>query len=178
MSTIEHIYEALRTQFGSDAIVALDTSHGDPWIQIVAADIEAVCLNLRDDDRFLMDHLHDLCGVDYLEPDAAKAGRFGHEPHIEIVYQLSSYVTKTRCVLKVKVPRWRDSVPGKLPIVPSVSGVWPIAQWHERECYDLIGVQFAGHPNHVRILLPEDWLGHPLRKDYQFPEEYHGIRCV
>ncbi len=60
-------------------------------------------------------------------------------------------------------------------IVPSVSYVWPAANWHEREAYDLIGVRFDHHPDLRRILLPEDWIGHPLRKDYHFPESYHGI---
>jgi NADH-quinone oxidoreductase subunit C len=64
-----------------------------------------------------------------------------------------------------------------LPVVPSVYGVWKTADWQEREVYDLIGVFFNGHPNLVRILLSDDWVGHPLRKDYEFPLEYHGIRC-
>ena len=60
--------------------------------------------------------------------------------------------------------------------MPSVTDVWPAADWHERETYDLVGVQFVGHPNLKRILLSDDWEGHPLRKDYVFPLEYHGIR--
>lgn len=66
------------------------------------------------------------------------------------------------------------SVPGE-EAVPSVSGVWPAALWHEREAYDLVGVCFEGHPDLRRILLPEDWPGHPLRKDYTFPDSYHNI---
>lgn len=175
---IQAVHAALRDRFGGEAIVALETAAIDPWIEVAAAAIELVCLFLKTDDRFAFDHLNDLCGVDYHEPDPAKAARFGHESHMQIVYHLSSYETKAKAVLKVRLPRWNNGEPGSLPEIPTVSGVWPIAEWHERECYDLLGVRFIGHPNHVRILLPEDWVGHPLRKDYEFPEEYHGIRCV
>jgi NADH-quinone oxidoreductase subunit C len=78
--------------------------------------------------------------------------------------------------VKVKVPRWKNDQPGQLPDVPSVSGVWAIADWHEREAFDLVGINFTGHPDLRRILCAEDWVGHPLRKDYEFPLEYHGIR--
>jgi NADH-quinone oxidoreductase subunit C len=60
--------------------------------------------------------------------------------------------------------------------VPSVSAIWPAADWHEREVYDLTGVWFTDHPDLRRILLAEDWVGYPLRKDYEYPLEYHGIR--
>ena len=81
-----------------------------------------------------------------------------------------------RMKLKVSVPRWKDNAEGSLPEVPSVSSVWAIADWHERECYDLVGIHFTGHPNLRRILCPEDWEGHALRKDYEMPLDYHGIR--
>jgi NADH-quinone oxidoreductase subunit C len=70
--------------------------------------------------------------------------------------------------VRVRVPR--DG--GHLP---SVADVWPAADWHEREVYDMLGVTFEGHPGLRRILCPDDWEGHPLRKDYEFPKEYHGI---
>jgi NADH-quinone oxidoreductase subunit C len=79
-------------------------------------------------------------------------------------------------VLKVTLPRWQDDVEGQLPEAPSVIRLWSTAIWHEREVYDLCGVRFTGHPDLERILLPRDWQGHPLRKDYQPPTEYHGIR--
>ena len=79
-------------------------------------------------------------------------------------------------IVKVLLPRWKGDKVGELPEVPSVTGLWRTADWHEREVYDLSGVWFTGHPDLSRILLSEDWVGYPLRKDYEFPLEYHGIR--
>jgi NADH-quinone oxidoreductase subunit C len=123
------------------------------------------------------DFLHCVSGVDYLEPDPKKAPKAGFEPHLEVVYRVSSFTHPGRRVtLKLTLPRWKDGTPGQLPEVPSVAGVWRTADWHEREAYDLCGVFFTGHPDLRRILLAEDWDGHPLRKDYEYPLEYHGIR--
>ncbi len=174
--TIEEIHQLLVDEFGSDAILALVTDRIDPWIEVAPSSIVDVSVFLHDDDRLRFEHLNNLCGVDYLEPDAKKAKTFEHEPHLQVVYHLQSYVHKLRCVVKVKLPRWKDDVEGELPECPSVSSVWEIADWHERECYDLVGIRFTGHPNLRRILCPEDWVGHPLRKDYEMPLEYHGIR--
>jgi NADH-quinone oxidoreductase subunit C len=79
-------------------------------------------------------------------------------------------------VVKVKIPRWKDDVEGQPPELPTVSSVWRTADWHEREVFDLMGVKFTDHPNLRRILCPEDWVGFPLRKDYEMPLEYHGVR--
>ena len=62
------------------------------------------------------------------------------------------------------------------PEVESVSPIWPTADWHEREAFDLMGVSFLNHPNAFRILMPDDWVGHPLRKDYRDLTEYHGLK--
>ncbi len=174
--TVEEVHALLLEKFGEETIVGANLEAIDPWIEVRAADIVDVGFFLRDDERTQFDHLNDLCGADYFEPDAKKAKKFDHEPHVQVVYHLSSIDLKHRAVVKVKVPRWKDGEEGQLPKVPSVSSVWDIADWHERECYDLVGIDFTGHPNLVRILCPEDWQGHPLRKDYDFPLEYHGIR--
>ena len=95
---------------------------------------------------------------------------------MELVYHLSSIATKLTLVIKVKIPRWKDEATQQLPEIPSVASVWTTAIWHEREVYDLSGVNFIGHPELKRILCPDDWEGHPLRKDYEMPLEYHGMR--
>jgi len=170
------IYQVLVEEFSTDVITDANLEARDPWIEVAAEAILKVATFLKSDERLRFDHLNNLCGVDYYEPDAKKATRFGHDPHIEVVYHLSSFEWKHRVTIKVKVPRWKNDVEGELPEVPSVSSVWAIADWHEREAYDLVGIRFTGHPNLERILCPEDWVGHPLRKDYEFPLEYHGIR--
>ena len=173
---IQEIHQILLEQFGESAVGAAIHEATDPWIEVAAASIVKVGTFLRDDERFRFDHLNDLCGCDYLEPDPKKAAKFDHEPHVELVYQLSSIELKHRLKLKVILPRWKDDSQGQLPEAPSVSGVWGIADWHERECYDLVGITFSNHPNLRRILCPEDWDGHALRKDYDMPLEYHGVR--
>lgn len=173
---INDIHSLLLEEFGEAAVGAAPKDAIDPWIEVSANSIVETGQFVRDDERLRFDHLNDLCGVDYLEPDPKKAKKFDHEPHLEVVYQLSSISLKHLLKLKVILPRWDNGEEGKLPICPSVTAVWGIANWHERECYDLVGIQFAGHPNHRRILCPEDWEGHALRKDYDFPLEYHGVR--
>jgi len=170
------IQQLVLERFGATKIVGANLTAIDPWIEVAPAAIVEVGTFLRDDQRTLFDHLNNLCGVDYFEPDPKKAAKYGHEPHIEVVYHLSSFVLKHRITLKVKLPRWKDGKADQLPEVDTVSGVWAIGDWHEREAYDLMGIRFLGHPNLRRILCPEDWVGHPLRKDYEMPLEYHEIR--
>jgi len=105
---------------------------------------------LHDDPDLFLDYLVDVCGADYL---GKKEKRF------EVVYHL--YSIKHRHAVRIKA-----EVPGDKPSIDSVMPIWTGANWHEREAYDLYGIVFMGHPDLRRVLLPEDWEGHPLRKDY------------
>ena len=173
--TPSEIHQALVAKFSS-AITGASLDAMDATIEVAARSIADVARFLKNEPTLAFDALNNLSGVDYFEPEAKKTAKFGHEPHVEVVYHLYSYRHRHAIVLKVKVPRWKDNRTGELPEVPSVSGVWAIADWHERETFDLVGINFTGHPDLRRILCTEDWVGHPLRKDYEFPLEYHGIR--
>jgi NADH-quinone oxidoreductase subunit C len=130
----------------------------DPFLVVEPNAIVEMGMFLRDEPELAFDTLHCLSAVDYLKED-----------RIEIVYHLSSLKHRHWIVLKVHLPRVE-------PKVSTVEKVWPAANWHEREAWDLYGVRFEGHSDHRRILLPEDWAGHPLRKDWVWPEEWHGIQ--
>lgn len=150
------IFERLRARFG-ERVMSIETAAKDPWIVIEPAAIAEVCAHLRDDPDLRFDALSNQSGVDY------KA-----QGWIEVVYHLYSYPLRHLAVLKVRAPR--DS-----PEIPTVENVWKAANWMEREIYDLLGVSFTGHSDLRRLLLPEDWVGFPLRKDFVEPDEYHGI---
>jgi NADH-quinone oxidoreductase subunit C len=175
MTTGQAFVDRLRQQFG-EAIRGADLAAIDPWIEVSAAGLVEVCRLLRDAPDLRFNMLNCITAVDYFEPDPKKAAKADWQPHLELVYHLWSLPHKRSLVLKVMLPRWKDDRPGELPEVPSVAGLWRTADWHEREVYDLSGVNFVGHPDLRRILCPEDWVGYPLRKDYEMPLEYHGIR--
>jgi len=166
---VERLKEAL-----GDAICGANLEAIDPWIEIRPESILEVAKYLRDQLHY--DMLNCISGVDYFLADPKKLAKAPWKPHIEVVYHLSGTVTKQRLVLKTMLPRWQDDEEGRLPEVPSLTSIWRTADWHEREVYDLMGVRFVGHTDLRRILCPEDWVGHPLRKDYQQPDFYHGIR--
>ena len=127
------------------------------FITSPSARIVEVCQFLRTEPALRFDCLSNLSGVDYPKRNA-----------IQVVYHLFSYPLRHWIVLKIDATR--DD-----PVVPTVSVVWSAANWQEREVFDLLGVTFTGHPDLRRILMPEDWPGHPLRKDFVEPQEYHGI---
>ncbi len=170
----ESIYARLDRSF-RPWLAAHDFEAIDPWIEVKAEGLPEVSRYLRDQHDLRFDMLHCITAVDYFEPDPKKAAEVQWQPHLELIYHLSSTVHRHRLVLKVRLPRWRDEKPGQLPEVQSLCGIWSTAEWHEREVFDLSGVRFLGHPDPRRILCPEDWPGHPLRKDFAMPSEYHGI---
>lgn len=120
----------------------------DFTLVLPADPLAEVCTFLRDDPECRFAMLAWMCGADYLP----------RVPRFECVYNLLSLEHNARLTLKVPVTE-------EQPRVPTVSGVWPTANWHERETYDFYGIVFTGHPDLTRILLPEDWVGWPLRKD-------------
>jgi NADH-quinone oxidoreductase subunit C len=128
----------------------------DPFAAIAPGHMAQVCAYLRADPECAFDSLMCLSAVDY-PPDT-----------IQVVYHLYSMSKRHKLVLKADLPR-ND------PRVPSVEAIWKMANFHEREAFDLLGVIFEGHPDLRRILLPFDWEGHPLRKDYVTPESYRGV---
>lgn len=143
------IAEKIREKFPEEVVEV--TNFRDQVSVIVKKDrILAICRYLHDDPLLNFDHLQDLCGVDYL---GKKETRF------EVVYNL--YSIKYRHKIRI-----RAQVPENDPNIQTVTSIWAGANWHERECFDMFGIVFTGHPDLRRILLPEDWEGHPLRKDY------------
>ncbi|MFV0446427.1 MAG: NADH-quinone oxidoreductase subunit C [Planctomycetaceae bacterium] len=174
--TFTELHQKLLDRFGAAAITGQKSEAKDPWIEVAPSSLLEVMRTLKEDPAFDFKHLCDLTAVDYFEPDAKLAAKFPYEAHLAVVYHLHSLKLGHRLVVKVRLPRWKNDQPGQRPECPSVTGIWGIADWHERETFDMFGIDFVGHPNLLRILCPDDWEGHPLRKDYEMPLEYHGIR--
>jgi NADH-quinone oxidoreductase subunit C len=157
--TINEIHEKLKAELG-DAVGPLSDPKVDPFCVVKADRIVDACRFLRATPGLELDFCEDLTAVDWPKRNV-----------IEVVYHLYSYRHRHGIVLKVEADR-------ASPSVPTVEGVWKAANWMEREVYDLFGVTFPGHPDLRRVLLPDDWEGHPLRKDYQEGEGYHGVPNV
>ncbi|OYD47630.1 NADH-quinone oxidoreductase subunit C [Sphingobacterium cellulitidis] len=159
---IQEIKENLLQAVHPDAVVEVQEIGLQSALYIAPDYLKSVCKFLRDDSRYYFDFLANVTAVDYFPQE-----------YFEVVYNLTSIPFQTQLCLKVRVSAERNL--NELPEVPSVSEVWRTADWHEREAYDLMGIFFTDHPDLRRILMPEDWVGYPLRKDYQDPETYHNI---
>jgi len=167
--TFAELKHLLIQHFGEGIIVAEHAQAVQPSLTIPTERIADVCAFLHEDPQTYFDLLECISAVD----NGPEVGT------MEIFYHLYSIPFEHALVLKIVFPRNQkpaisDETP-LLPEVPTVSHIWRTADWHEREAYDLMGIRFAGHPDLRRILLPADWQGHPLRKDYTDLDSYHDI---
>ena len=161
--TFPDVVTTLDTHFGPDTFLA-NTTNPQPYLTVSADRLVELCQFLRDDERLFFDLLACITAIDN-----------GVESNtMDVLYNLTSIPYEHNLMLKVTVPR--NTGERSLPSVPSVAHIWRTADWHEREAFDLVGIHFTGHPDLRRILLPTDWVGHPLRRDYQEAEQYHGIK--
>ncbi|MBM4396521.1 MAG: NADH-quinone oxidoreductase subunit C [Deltaproteobacteria bacterium] len=145
------IVAAVRARF-PDAVVADGAAAKDPWIQVAPVAVADVMRHLRDAPDLAFDHLVCVTGVDLTG--------IAEKPDLRCVWHVASYAHGHQITVRADVPR--DAA-----VLGSVTGIWPSAAWHERETWDLLGIRFEGHPDLRRILLPEEWVGHPLRKDWK-----------
>jgi NADH-quinone oxidoreductase subunit C len=137
-----------------DALIPLEEA---AYLSIVPEKWETVAHFLRNDEELLFDSLMCLTGYDK-----------GPDEELGVAFNLHSMDKLHELEIRVEVPRDGGTI-------PSVAHIWRIADWHEREVYDMYGIIFEGHPDLRRMLLPDDWIGHPLRKDYETPDYYAGI---
>lgn len=154
--TPEEIQIRLKERFGAAIGEWQAPQAGDPFVMVAAAALRDVCEFLNSNADLAFDHLRLITGLDWKDRFSA-------------VYHLYSYGHGHSVTLRADLER-------KAPCIASVMEIWPAAEWHERETFDLMGIVFEGHPEGLRrILLPDDWVGHPLRKDYVAPKEYNGM---
>ncbi len=143
-------------RFFGEKLLSIQEALGETTIEIRPEDLLDIALHLRDEEAFKFVFLSDLTGID------CGNGRF------EVVYHLLSMQHQKRLRVKISI-----SEPSQ---VPSVVSIWPAADWHEREAYDLLGISFAGHPGLKRLLTPDEFIGHPLRKDFPLKGEQPPCR--
>jgi len=166
------IYDHLRA-IGAPGLVGVDEPRepdpadkkdkgraGDPFVLVEPKELPHFLQVLREDPRLAFELVVDLTATDPSKDDES----------LWVNVQLLSVSQRHRLAVKCLLPK-AD------PVMPSSVAVHRSCQWHEREAAEMYGITFEGHPDPRHILLPDDWVGFPLRKDYEFPEEYHGISC-
>lgn len=161
----EEISAILKSQFGESVMDAVMEANR-PYVIVTTNAWPAVARFLRDDERLRFNFLRCISAVDLLADDK-----------LACVYDLLSIppVSATELMTGAYEFAVRVVTDRNDPKIPSVADVWAAADWHEREAFDMMGIVFENHPDPRRILCPDDWEGFPLRKDYAFPVEYHGI---
>lgn len=148
---MSEILEKIRSRFG-DAVLEVHSFRGDDTVLLSRESLVEAARFLKEDPALDFNILMDLTAVDYL-------ATHDHPHRFEVVYHFFSLAKRYR--LRIKVPLSEDD-----PLVPSLVGLWPIADWFEREVWDMFGIKFEGHPHLKRLLMYEEFIGHPLRKDY------------
>lgn len=156
---LDKIKNLLIAHLGDDCIVGEDNAVKQPYLVIAATQIAEATALLQRTEGFYFDFLSSISGVDL----GVESGK------MQVVYHIASIPYNHQFTLKVELERGN-------PSLPTVSTVWRAADWHERETFDLFGIVFEEHPDLRRILLPDDWEGYPLRKDYEAAAEYKGIK--
>jgi NADH-quinone oxidoreductase subunit C len=154
--TPPQIAAAIAERFG-EKLTGIFADDKHPRVHVPVEHWRPLAQFLRHNSALSFDWLANLSALDYVATDQAC-----------VCYDLWSFDRNHRFAVKVFAPRQAAEF-------PSVCDLWPAANWHEREAFDLMGFNFTGHPDLRRILMSEDWEGHPLKKDYVFPAEYHGI---
>jgi NADH-quinone oxidoreductase subunit C len=158
MLTFDQIFEIVKP-LCENAEPVVEQNASPAIIKISGADLKSVCRELYQDTSTYFDMLSCITGID----NGPQAGT------MEVVYNLYSIPFNHHVALKVVIPRQQ-------PVVDSVIEIWKTANWHERELFDMLGIQVNGHPDLRRILMPADWDGFPLRKDYQQQTYYRDIK--
>ncbi len=159
---VETVKNAIPELFTA-SIEKVEEFRGELTLYVKPEKLRELCEVIRTHPDLQFDHLPDLTAVDHLKE--MKEG----DPRFHVVIHLYSIQRKKR--IRLKVPVWEANCE-----VDTISDIWTASNWHERECYDMFGIRFKGHPDMRRIMMPDDWEGHPLRKDYpvsdQEPYEY------
>ncbi len=178
------IYELLAGKIGAAAL-GFNDEGVESYADIAPEKIAEAALFLRDEEQLDFNQLMCLSGIDWDGFDEAGKGKsvaiLGYsadgkpetsdrvgEGDLGVAYSLFSHEKKHKFTLRVRVPREKAAV-------PTVIDVWSTAGWHEREAWDMLGIRFEGHPDLRRMLLEDDWVGHPLRKDYQMPAQWEQV---
>ncbi|MDH5368087.1 MAG: NADH-quinone oxidoreductase subunit C [Cyclobacteriaceae bacterium] len=159
---LEEIQNILKSALGDDLIIKLDESSSPPTIVVLKENLLAIAHQLYKHEQLYFDMLSCITGID----------NGAESETMEVVYNFYSIPFERSLMIKVMVERDEKAE------VPSLTEIWKTANWQEREVYDLFGIHFNNHPDMRRILMPEDWKGHPLRKDYQDPEKYRGMNVT
>lgn len=158
---IEEYKDLLDKEISEGVVLSIDKSSTPKSLVIDSEKIEPICKFLKNNEKTYFDLLSCLTAIDH-GPEANT---------MELVYNFYSIPLEHSLMLKVIIPRENAEI-------ESVSHLWKTADWHEREAFDLFGIVFINHPDLRRILMPADWEGHPMKKDYIEPESYRGMKTV